>query len=366
MSGLELSRRFYEQVVGPLLGGRPHAAALLGDGSEVLGYDDDVSPDHDFGPRLQLFLPPGEPAAARAQAVGVLAGLPAEFEGFPVAFPDGDAFGGVTPHHIELTTAAEFFGGRLGVDPADGMDLADWLLTPTQVLGTLTAGAVFLDPGGELARRRDRLRWYPVDVWRYALAAAWLRVEQEEPFVGRTGQTGDDLGSRIAAARLARDLIRLAFLIERRWAPYGKWLGRAFSGLKLSGRLGPPLAAATAATGWRSREEAVVAAASVVAAATNDLGLCEPLDPAPRRFHSRDIRVVGAERYAIALAASITDPPVRALLGRLGHRRGGPLGSFPGTIDQAVDSTDVLMRPDRCRAAAPMLGLTGTAVRSSR
>jgi hypothetical protein len=405
MSGLELSRRFYERVVGPLLGGRPHAAALLGHGSEVLGYDDDVSPDHDFGPRLQLFLPPGdsvvggalarepvarelvvggalarelvarEPVArepvARESVVGralagesvagALAGLPVEFEGFPVAFSRG----GATHHHVELTTAAEFFSGRLGVDPADGMDLADWLLTPTQVLGTLTAGAVFHDPGGALALRRDRLRWYPDDVWRYALAAAWLRVEQEEAFVGRAGQTGDDLGSRIVAARLARDLVRLAFLIERRWAPYSKWLGRAFSGLKLSGRLGPLLEAATAATGWRVREEAVVAAASVVAAATNDLGLCEPLDSAPRRFHTRDIRVVGAERYAIALAASITDPQVRALLGRLGHRRGGALGSLPGTIDQAVDSTDVLMHPDRCRAAASMLGLSEAAGRRS-
>jgi hypothetical protein len=349
MSGLELSRRFYARVVGPLLGGRRHAAGLLGDGSEVLGYDDDVSPDHDFGPRLQLFLPPGESVTAE------LAGLPAEFGGFPVAFPAGEG-AGVT-HHLEVTTAAGFFRDRLGVDPADGPSLADWLLAPTQVLATLTAGAVFHDPGGELARRRDALRWYPADVWRYALAAAWLRVEQEEAFVGRTGQTGDDLGCRIVAARIGRDLMRLAFLIERRWAPYGKWFGRAFAGLKLAAELGPLLSAATSATGWRAREEAVVNATGLVAAATNDLGLCEPVDPAPRRFHTRDIRVVGAERYTVALTASITDPEVVSLLGRLGNRRGGPIGRLPGTIDQAVDSTDVLMHPARRRAAAPMLGL---------
>jgi hypothetical protein len=179
MSGLELSRRFYEQVVGPLLGGRPHAAALLGDGSEILGYDD-VSPDHDFGPRLQLFRP-ADSLAGGSLDDELAALLPDEFEGFRVAYQDSDAFGGAVRHHVEVTTAAEFFRARLGVDPADGMGLADWLLAPTQVLGTLTAGAVFHDPGGELALRRDRLRWYPDDVWRYALAAAWLRIEQEEP-----------------------------------------------------------------------------------------------------------------------------------------------------------------------------------------
>jgi len=346
MSGLELSRRFYADVVGPLLKDRPHAAALLGDGSEVLGYDDDVSPDHDFGPRLQLFLPAGESIDAE------LTGLPAEFGGFPVTPRHGDA-----PDQIEVTTAGAFFRARLGVDPADRMSLADWLLTPTQVLRSLTAGAVFHDPGGELAERRDRLRWYPPDVWRYALASAWLRVEQQDAFVGRTGQTGDELGSRLVAARISGELVRLAFLIERCWAPYAKWLGRAFAELKLAAELSGLLAATTAATDWRSREDALVRAASAVAAATNDLGLCEPLDPSPRQFYDRDIRVVGAERYTIALAASITDPQVRALLGRLGSRRGGPIGCLPGTIDQAVDSTDVLLHPARRRAAAPMLGL---------
>jgi hypothetical protein len=34
------------------------------------------------------------------------------------------------------------------------------------------------------------------------------------------------------------------------------------------------------------------------------------------------------------------------------------VGVLPGTVDQAVDSTDVLANPARCRAAAPLLGLT--------
>jgi hypothetical protein len=260
------------------------------------------------------------------------------------------------PGRLPRDTVAEFFAARLGFDPGAGVSVADWLLTPTQLLASLTRGAVFHDPDGELTRYRAALAWYPDDVWRYALAAGWLKVAQEEAFVGRAGSTGDDLGSRLLVARLARELVRLSFLAERRWAPYGKWLGRAFAGLDLAATAGPLLAGALAAAGWRERERQLVAAARVVAEATNALGLCPPLDAAPRRFHTRDIRVLDAERFTVALGERITDPVLRAVIERVG-RRAGTVPRLPGTIDQAVDSTDVLSHPGRFRAAAPLLGL---------
>ena len=57
LTGCELSRRFYDAVVAPLLlshwPGLPHAAARIGAGSEVLGLDDEMSRDHDWGLRFQ-------------------------------------------------------------------------------------------------------------------------------------------------------------------------------------------------------------------------------------------------------------------------------------------------------------------------
>jgi len=347
VSGLVLANHFYQRVVRPLLTDRPHSAALLGDGSEVLGFDDDVSTDHDFGPRVQIFVANDDDAAA---VTALLIGLPATFEEFPVAFPDGS-------HGVEVTTVQAYFTFRLGVDPAYGLSVADWLLTPTQILASLTAGAVFHDPDDALSRRREALRWYPDDVWRYVLAAAWLRIEQEDAFVGRTGGLGDDLGSRIVAARLTRDLVRLAFLVRRRWAPYSKWLGRAFADLPPATDLSGHLASALAAGDWREREASLCAAASILAAATNELGLCEPVDVGPRRFHTRDIRVIGAERFTTALTDAITDRDVRAILTRLGCRPGTRLGNLPGSVDQAVDSADVLCQADRCRSTARTLGL---------
>src|SRR4051794_30692923 len=82
--GAELSRRFYDEVVQPILSARfpdlRHAAALLGRGSEVLGFDDEMSSDHDWKPRVLVFLAeqdePRHSAAVReGAAAGAAAGL---------------------------------------------------------------------------------------------------------------------------------------------------------------------------------------------------------------------------------------------------------------------------------------------------
>ena len=60
ISGLDLCRRFFQEAVRPLLAhtfpAMRYTAALLGPGSEVLGLDTEMSTDHDWGPRLFVFL----------------------------------------------------------------------------------------------------------------------------------------------------------------------------------------------------------------------------------------------------------------------------------------------------------------------
>src|SRR6185312_3039441 len=65
LPGRELSAAFHAEVVGPLLAGVPHSAALLGYGSDVLGYDTPVSTDHGWGPRMQVFVAPEHVDGAR-------------------------------------------------------------------------------------------------------------------------------------------------------------------------------------------------------------------------------------------------------------------------------------------------------------
>jgi hypothetical protein len=279
--GLELSRAFYDEVVATLLDNVPHSAALLGTGSDVLGLDTERSTDHGWGPRLQVFVAEQDVERVR---LAIDEGLPDEFRGWPTRYGWDDI---PLSHHVEVLTLERWLHEGLGFDPRLGVALVDWLATPQQLLLEVTRGAVHRDDRGDLAAVREALAWYPDDVWMWLLACQWRRLDQEEPFVGRAAEVGDELGSRILAGRLARDLVRLCFLLERQYAPYAKWFGTAFAQLAGSAGIRQHLLTAVAARTYQQREESLVRAAGAAAALHNARGVTQPVDEAVGLFHSR-------------------------------------------------------------------------------
>lgn len=326
LSALELAAGFYREIVAPLAQGVAHSAALLGAGSEVLGYDTPRSTDHDWGPRVQLFATgPAIPELRRR----IEAALPATYSGWPTRIgSDRHPIG----HRVEVLELGAFLVDQLGVDATGPIGTAEWLRVPQQQLLGIVRGRVYADPEGVLADVRRRLRYFPDDVWRYLLASQWRRLAQEEPFVGRTAEVGDELGSRVIAGRQVRDCMRMAFLLQRTYWPYVKWLGTVYAELPLSASLTPHLVAATAATDAVRREAALVSAYETLARQQNALGITPEVDATARRFFTRPYQVLDADRFADACRESITDPVLREL----------PL---IGSVDQWVDSTDVLSGP---------------------
>jgi hypothetical protein len=346
LPGLELCRGFYDEAVRPILDRHfprlAHGAARLDNGSDVLGFDDPVSTDHGWGPRVTLYLAEADFTAALAAGVrrGLADELPLTFRGLPTHWQ-----GGMTTatdrrpvaHNVGVTTVRRFFAHDLGVDPlrAAPLTAAEWLVLSEQQLRATAAGAVYRDDTGELARARARLRWYPRDVWLYLLAAQWGRIGQEEAFPGRCGHVGDEVGSRVVAARLVRDAMRLGFLMERQYPPYAKWFGTAFTRLTCAPRLLPHLEGALTGATWEARDRHLAQAYAALAERHNALGVTPPLSTAPgRRYPSRPYLGITAERFRDALVAQLPDGPLRDLAAG----RHGDIGN----TTQWIDSTDAL------------------------
>ena len=344
MQGIELSRRFYTDIVRPWLKTTApdleHAAALVGYGSELLGFDDELSKDHNWGPRVHLYI---ERSSFNQRARELVAefsnAVPSHFLGEPIGWRSrphppssgGEAIGAIE-HGLEIHTIEGMLERLLGIRSVEGLTSLQWLSFAEQRLLAFTGGAVFHDDSQRLTRARSALAYFPDDVWLYKIACQWRRIAEEQAFVGRAGQVGDDLGSRVIAGRLVRDIMRMAFLLSRRYAPYPKWFGSAFGQLPLADALSPLLREALRAEGWPERGEVLASAYLVLARQQLTEGIGGTFEPVVGPYFERPFATLNADELVEATLQGIKDQSVREL-------------PVIGSLDQVSDLTPVLEDP---------------------
>lgn len=244
MKGLELARGFYEQYGAPMLHEQFPAleglvaVGLAGSGSECLGYDDELSRDHDFEPGFCLFLP-DETLVSRADAFALeraYARLPKEYGGLLRATV---APAGGQRHGVMRT--ADFFRRFTGLSGAPA-DWREWLSIPDWALCEATNGAVFRDDLGEFSARRAALCAVPEDVRLKKLAGQLFLMAQSGPYnYERCLRRGDPAAAQLAALEFVNAAMGAAFALARRFLPYYKWRFRALRGLGTLSGLAEPL-----------------------------------------------------------------------------------------------------------------------------
>lgn len=344
--GLTLNRLFYQDVLKPLLASTfpslQYSAALIGPGSEVLGFDTSMSADHDWGIHFFIFVRDQDESLTQEIANCLSHRLPTHFHDFPVSIPPvsptpfvrlhKEPLVGPVGHHITPITITQFVIKHLRLDVTQPMQPDDWLTIPWHAIGDTVAGEVFHDGTGQLTQLREKLAWYPRDVWIYLLAAGWQRIAEEEHLMPRAGYAGSELGSAIIGSRLVRDVMHLCFLMERKYPPYAKWLGLAFRKLKCGQELETLLRKVQQASTWQGRQDALVDSLQILAKMHNTLELTEPINETASGFYDRPFQVIHAESFAQALRQEIRDPQLRSFADR--HMIGG--------ISQWSDSAPML------------------------
>lgn len=345
--GLRLAEGFFHEEVKPILKSHypdlSYSAALIGNGSEVLEFDTETSMDHHWGPRVMLFLRPSDFKSKRDAIRIVLSNeLPTTYLGYSTNFsePDPEDNGiqtlqpvasGPINHRVETYMLYSFFLSYMNINIDKELGPIDWLTLPHNKLRSVTAGRVFRDDIG-LEKIRSRLSWYPQDVWLYILASVWTRIGQEEHLMGRAGSVSDENGSAIIGSRLVRDIMRLAFLMEREYPPYAKWFGTAFSQLKSAAELGPILTNVLHATSWKERETGLCDAYEILVGIHNSLGITTPISAEVSQFWGRPFKIIRGEKIAKTIIEYIKASEVVSLAKR----------SLIGNIDLISDNTNLL------------------------
>ena len=255
-NGLSLSRFFFESSLPQLRENIPDvmacsAAGLVGEGSECLGLDDDVSRDHDWGPAFCLWIPDDLFRQEFDRIERAVAALPSTFQGYPTRMARERRMGRTGPLPIK-----GFYRRFLGMDHVPST-WREWMAVPEYHLCSCTNGAVFLDEGGEFSSvRRALLEYYPDDVRRKKIAARCMIMAQAGQYnLPRSLQRGNIMAAMLAAARFAEAALSMAFLLSRRYMPFYKWAGRMAETLPVLGQQTAATVNILACTPWDSPEQ---------------------------------------------------------------------------------------------------------------
>lgn len=237
MQGLRLAREYYDEIGAPMLRRRfPDlagriAAGLAGPGSECFGFDDELSRDHDWGPAFCLWLTAADCREHGRALQQAYEELPRVFRGFgPRRASPGEEL------RVGAGPIAAFYVTYTGLDHPPAT-LREWLSIPEAQLATCTNGEVFSDPLGEFSGWRSALlAHYPEDVRLKKIASRCFTIAQSGQYnLPRSLARGEPFAAFWFVAQCCVDIMSLVFLLNRRYAPFQKWMHRAVRDLPLLG-----------------------------------------------------------------------------------------------------------------------------------
>ena len=273
ISGMELARRFYKEYGQAMIheGFAEYedriTAGLVGRGSQCYGFDDPLSRDHDFGPDFCIWLDDDLYDEIGDKLQEAYDRLPAEFMGFSrvtVIPPDGKRAGVMRTWEFYariLDVSEEFLlsyidisckrrhlceedkkpepGITAGVEAGrveeecNRMELAFFGTVDEANLSQCTNGEIFKEGTGDFARIREGLKYYPDHIWK-------RKIAQELHYSAQMGQynyvrmlkRGEKVASEIALSGYMEHTMKLVYLLNRKYAPYYKWLHRGMADLE--------------------------------------------------------------------------------------------------------------------------------------
>lgn len=277
---IDVSRHFFEQIVKPIL--QEHfpretaqtAFGVFGYGSEALNLDDEYSRDHHWGLRIDALMPDDIFQNKREEIMRVVsANLPATFQGHSLR--EGHVAGaGLAPDSLQA-----FLGRTVGLNHPP-QTYREWLNAPEEDIMHIINGQVWHDPAGQFtAIRRAFQQYYPEPV-RLRRIAHWCRY-----FSGmgtyalkRAILRQNNLYATTTFSKAIRWGVQLAFMLDKQYYPYDKWLLAFFKRLpRLYAPLGPLVdEAVMLSTPWERKLDLLHQMADILDQAMVEDGIIRP------------------------------------------------------------------------------------------
>lgn len=213
------------------------AAGLAGYGSECLGFDDEISRDHDYGPSFCIWLPREIYGEYGRKMQAAYDALPKEFMGVAGRVEEEQGKG-----RVGVLCLEDFYLEILGRDCVPERE-EEWFAIPESALCTAVSGKVFEDNFGLFTKTREALlAYYPEEVWRKKLAESLAKAAQAGQYnYARAMKRGERIAAEICLTEFAKEIMQIVYLLNKKYAPFYKWMHRGLRELAVCGEIGDML-----------------------------------------------------------------------------------------------------------------------------
>lgn len=228
ISGMDLSKAYYEEVVKPLIEAEfpsyvnKIAVGLVGRGSDCYMFDDEHSMDHDWGPEVCIWVSAETYNEIGEALTNLYTSLPADYKGIKR--------GPVVSSHKRrgVFIIEDFYRQLLGVWPIEAYEDI-----PDHSLAECVNGQVFTDPEGIFTSIRNRLtEGFPEYLKYRKIADAASKFSQAAQYnLPRFLTRNDTVTASIMLATGIKEAMRLAHYLDNKYPPHDKWLYRSLNTL---------------------------------------------------------------------------------------------------------------------------------------
>lgn len=243
VTGIELSRKFYEQYGAKMIQEKfPEyenkiAVGLVGEGSERFGFDDEYSKDHDFGPGFCMWV-----TKSTYEEIGEK--LQEEYEKLP------EEFMGVKAYRTKMAKGrcgvckiGDFFQKYTGYEQPP-KTVGEWVEIEDYKLATVTNGEIFKDDEGKFSKIRNSFANIPETV-------KYVKIAREIAGMAQTGQSNygramarkDYVTASICITEFMKHTMKAVYLLNGKYAPYYKWMLKGMNKLSILPEVGDILRA---------------------------------------------------------------------------------------------------------------------------